>query len=104
MRDPITNLSEESIIKEPRLTQSVVSAWICRMIDAGWNLAFRPEIMFYHADHHAAVIRHHEAEKLASIYWKTLIIPTPHDYKEILCIEPRRLTEAKPLGWPPANY
>lgn len=98
-RTPIVNIAEHVIPRQPRLTQSIVSAWIARMIDAGWQLSFDGEVMFVHADEYRARITHELACELVKRYWKRLDIPSPHNYEEV-AKRPlvRADIEAPPLG------
>lgn len=83
MRGSIVNLNDSAVLSEPRLTQSVLQAWVSRMIGAGWKLVFDSGAMFVHADEHGARISHETAEKLAYVYWKTLKIPSPYNYLQL---------------------
>lgn len=87
MRTPIANLTDSDVLSEPRLTQSVLQAWVSRMIGAGWKLVFDSSAMFVHADEHNARISHSTAEKLAYVYWKTLKIPSPYNYLQLASVK-----------------
>ena len=84
-REPIKHLTEEAVLKQRRVTQSVVSAWLARMVDAGWVFTFGEDgVLFRHSDDRNAVIDAEVAQKLVERYWESLHIPTQYNYKEMI--------------------
>ena len=98
-RKPIVHLAEHSILEQPRMTQSIIKAWICRMIDAGWEIDFSDDgVAFTHADEHVD-ITNETAEKLLKVYWRRLAIPAPYNVDEIAALPLVRIDiEAEPYG------
>lgn len=76
-------LTDKAVLEQPRLTQSVRQVWLYRMIDAGWEFTFGEVCMFRHADEYKAQIALDEAWFLCILFWKTLEIPTPYNYREL---------------------
>ena len=97
-REPISHLTEEAILKQPRLTQSVVKAWLCRMIDAGWEGDFSDKgIAFDHADEYVSITTE-TATRLLNVYWRRLEIPTPYNVDTVAEMPLVRIDiEARPL-------
>jgi hypothetical protein len=94
-RLPIVHISEKEIVKSPRLTSSIVSAWVARMIDAGWMLTLQEDFMFVHADSKVR-LTHAAAATLLIRYWRFLDIPSPDNYFEIMQKPDIAMIEAKP--------
>lgn len=82
---PIVFLTDEAILKEPRMTQSIIQKWIARMIDAGWQLTSHSKFMLVHADE-PVNITYEGAYELVVSYRYTLRIPTPYDVAEVMIL------------------
>jgi len=82
-RLPINHLSELEILNSPRMTQAIISAWVARMIDAGWGIYFSENGMGFRHEDEPVELSTPQAEGLLNVYWHRLEIPTPYNYLEV---------------------